>query len=368
MVALEGGHLMLDSILRWVSRHVKSLRKSQVTTLSYLTVGLIRGGRAGVAGIGRHLPGAAFVKHKIKRVDRFLGNGQVDLAAVSQALLGWATRQGGRLVLLLDWTDLPGGKKMLSAAVPTRGRALPLHCRVVDERVLAAKSQNRIEEAFLSELMRLAPAGVKVVLVADRGFGRTELMRKLKRAGVSFVIRVKGDAVFRDRSGRRRRVEEVSLLSGDTQYFPSVRYRDEEPEEVNLVLTRGWRMKEPWFLATDLEDRPREIIEMYGRRMQIEECFRDAKSVRWGFKLRHVRLGSCLRWERLMMVVALAYLFLMGVGAQAEKQGKHRGQMANTSRKRTLSWLTLGRACLQAFAPRLTACLKTLQPQLVVGG
>lgn len=359
---------MLATILRWTARHVKNLRKSQVTTLCYLTVGLIRGGRAGVAGIGRHLPGAAFVKHKIKRVDRFLGNRQVDLGAVSEALLGWAIRQGGRLVLLLDWTDLPGGKKMLSAAVPTRGRALPLHCRVVDEGVLAAKSQNRIEEAFLSELVRLAPAGVKVVLVADRGFGRTELMRSLKRAGVSFVIRIKGDAVFRDASGRRRKAEQVSLLSGDTQYFRNVRYRDEQPEEVNLVLTRGWLMKEPWFLATDLADRPREIIALYGRRMQIEESFRDAKSVRWGFKLRHVRLGSCLRWEHLMMVVALAYLFLMGVGAQAEKHGKHRALMANTSKKRTLSWLTLGRACIEQYASGLTACLKTLHPQLVVGG
>jgi len=57
-----------------------------------LVTGLVQGGRAGVAAIGRCLPGAAFVKHKIKRVDRFLGNERVDLAAVSVALLAWATR------------------------------------------------------------------------------------------------------------------------------------------------------------------------------------------------------------------------------------------------------------------------------------
>lgn len=124
---------------------------------------MIESGRAGVAAIGRHLPGPAFGKHKIKRVDRFLGNDRVDLAALSQALLDWATRVGGRLLLALDWTDLPGGKKMLSLAVPTRGRALPIHCRVVDPRQMA-KSQNSLEEGFLRELVTLLPPGEKPVI------------------------------------------------------------------------------------------------------------------------------------------------------------------------------------------------------------
>jgi hypothetical protein len=52
--------------------------------------------------------------------------------------------------------------------------------------------------------------------------------------------------------------------------------------------------------------------------MQIEESFRDAKSVRFGFKVRQVRLQACARYERLMMVLGLATLFLASVGAWAE--------------------------------------------------
>jgi hypothetical protein len=48
---------MLGPILRWTRRNVKSLRRSQRTTLAYLVAGLIDGGRAGVAAIGRSLPG-----------------------------------------------------------------------------------------------------------------------------------------------------------------------------------------------------------------------------------------------------------------------------------------------------------------------
>lgn len=356
---------MLDAILRWTDENVKSLRRSQTKTLSYLVTGLLRGGRAGLAGIGRHLPGAAFIKHKIKRVDRFIGNSRVDITAVSAAVLSWAVRRGQRLIVALDWTDLPDGKKMLSAAVPMRGRALPVHGRVVDERVLSSKSQNRIEEAFLVELLRLLPAGVRVVLVADRGFARTELMKKLKRAGVSFVIRVKGDVAFR-RRGERKLIGEVPLLPGQTRRYGSVRFRDREPVEVNLVLTWQWKMKEAWYLVSDLELTGREIIDLYGKRMQIEESFRDAKSVRWGFRLRHVRLGSPVRWERMMMVVALAYLFLLGVGAHAERHRRHRQLMANTSRRRTLSWLTVGRALFEEYATRLAGCLRSLRPMLAV--
>jgi hypothetical protein len=354
---------MLRAILGWTEREVKGLRRSQRTTLAVLVTGLVHGGRAGVAAIGRSLPGAAFVKHKIKRVDRFLGNERVDLAAVSVALLAWATRRGGRLVLALDWTDLPGGKKLLSLAVPTRGRAVPVHGRVVDQAVMY-KSQNSLEEGLLRELRVLVPAGTSVVIVADRGFGRTQLMKELRRLGFSFVLRVSGSALF-EREGLRQRVQQVPLGRGQTHWFREVRYRDRHPVAVNLVLTWRRRMKEAWFLATDLTLPPREVIALYGYRMQIEEAFRDAKSVRWGFRLRHVCLRDCGRWERLLMVLGVAYLFLLAVGAEAESRREHRRLQANTVRKRTLSWLTVGRARFRDHAHHLARCVRSLQSYTV---
>ena len=135
--------------------------------------------------------------------------------------------------------------------------------------------------------------------------------------------------------------------------------------EVNVVLTWRRRMKESWTLVTDLEEPPHAIIAFYGRRMQIEESFRDTKSVRWGFRFRHVRLSTCERYERLMMVLVLAYLFLMAVGAQAERDGQHRRLMANTVRYRTLSWFTVGRACLRDYLASLATCVRLLRPTLV---
>ena len=53
-------------------------------------------------------------------------------------------------------------------------------------------------------------------------------------------------------------VPSIPLRRGQTVWLRRVLYRDEEPLEVDVVLT--WR-----------------------RRMQIEESFRDTKSLRWGF-------------------------------------------------------------------------------------
>jgi len=183
------------------------------------------------------------------------------------------------------------------------------------------KSQNSLEEGLMKELLTLLPLGTKPVLVADRGFGRTRLMQQLRVGVCPYVLRVEGVAVVRSH-GRKGRLQTIPLRRGQILWLRRVLYRDEEPVEVNVVLTWRRRMKESWTLATDLEEPPHTIIALHGRRMQIEESFRDTKSVRWGFRFRHVRLSTCERYERLMMVLVLAYLFLMAVGAQAEREGR----------------------------------------------
>ena len=120
------------------------------------------------------------------------------------------------------------------------------------------------------------------------------------------------------------------------------------------------------YLVTDLEVSASQVIGLYGQRMQIEESFRDVKSVRWGFKVRHVRLSECGRYERLMMVLALATLFLASVGARAERDRVHRRWMANTSRRRTLCWVMLGRMCWETYARKLAACVRLLRPAMAL--
>ena len=59
------------------------------------------------------------------------------------------------------------------------------------------------------------------------------------------------------------------------------------------------------------------LTELYGRRMAVEELFRDDKSARNGWALRHTQLTQAGRFDRLLLVLALAYWLLVGLGLLA---------------------------------------------------
>ncbi|AEJ40483.1 hypothetical protein TPY_2322 [Sulfobacillus acidophilus TPY] len=68
----------------WFLTQIRGLRRSQAKTLLDLVIGLIRAERLGVASIGRGMSGPAAPKHRIKRVDRFLGNPRLNREAAAQ--------------------------------------------------------------------------------------------------------------------------------------------------------------------------------------------------------------------------------------------------------------------------------------------
>ncbi|MHC5054962.1 MAG: transposase [Planctomycetota bacterium] len=93
--------------------------------------------------------------------------------------------------------------KVLKAAVPIRGRAVPILFAAYPKWKLK-KSQNQFEEAFFDLLSKLVPARTWTVIVADRGFARAELVSFLRELKMNDVIRVSSGATFRSEkfSGR----------------------------------------------------------------------------------------------------------------------------------------------------------------------
>jgi hypothetical protein len=49
------------------------------------------------------------------------------------------------------------------------------------------------------------------------------------------------------------------------------------------------------------------VYALSGRRITVEELFRDGKNKRNGFALRHTRVTKPDRIDRLLLIVALAY-------------------------------------------------------------
>ncbi|MCS3431501.1 IS4 family transposase, partial [Klebsiella sp. BIGb0407] len=107
--------------------------------------------------------------------------------------------------------------------------------------------------------------------------------------------------------------------------------------------------KEPWLLFSSANDfKPREIMKLYSRRMQIEQNFRDEKSERFGFGLRACYSRTAGRIRVLSLLATLSTIVLWLIGYHAENKGLHLRYQANSLKsRRVISYLTLAENVLR---------------------
>jgi DDE family transposase len=336
-------------ILAWVLSVCSALRKSQAKTLAELVAAGVATERVSLANLGRQMAGPTRCKHRIKRAARFVANGRVQVADGMAGVIARLTR--GRhvpLVVALDWVEVCSFHTLVAAAV-AGGRSIPLLWSSYPEWELH-KSQNNLEEGLIRLLRSLVPDRVRLLLLADRGFGRTELARTLAgMLNVSFVIRIKPHVKVRHPRFAGKLLD-YPVRKGMRRVLRGVQFRANDPVELNVVIRWKKGLPEhrdgPWFLITDLSKPSAiQLTELYGRRMGIEEFFRDGKSVRNGFALRHTQVSTAARFDRLMLVVVLAYLLLTGLGLRA--LGEYdAGWWCSTSKGQPCSAAVVGRAVI----------------------
>lgn len=276
--------------------------------------------------------------HRLKRLWRFIDNERVDAQEVQLSLVPHTVARLGcpRLLgLAIDWTMfdsiLPSGQRVryqvLRIAVPRRGRALPLVQLAYDrDRLPPERSQNQLEQDALLAVVEALPAGVRPVILADRGFCRASFLTWLEYQNLDYVVRLTKGACITDLDGRRWKLGEEGLAPGELRFSEGVRYglHHGRPRELFVNIALCWTLpksrlrdlrrkfpEQPWYLATSLED-PRSAANWYWQRGWIEQSFKDAKG---RFGLARVQVGSPERLCRLLMAltIALSWLSLMGL-------------------------------------------------------
>jgi hypothetical protein len=339
-------------ILAWVLSVGAALRKSQAKTLATLVAAALPTQRLTLANLGRATAGSARCKHKIKRAGRFIANARVTVAdGMAGVIARLARRKGTPLVVALDWVEVRDLHTLVAAAV-VEGRSVPLLWHSYPEWELT-KSQNNLEEGLIRLLRTLVPDRVRIILLADRGFGRTELARTLSGlVNVSFVIRIKPQVKVRHPKFTGKLVD-YPVKKGMRRVLRGAQFRAKDPVAVNVVIRWKKGLPEhrdgPWFLITDLpKGSAIQLTELYGERMGVEEFFRDAKSVRNGSALRHTQVRRAERFDRLVLVLVLAYLLLTGLGLRAMAEYRA-GEWSSTDCGKPASAVTAARAILAWF-------------------
>jgi hypothetical protein len=168
------------------------LHAKRVFSVASATVGVVYAASVAVHAIGCGLAAARGLdkKHAIKQVDRLLSNTGVDVWALFEHWVPFVVASRTEILVALDWTEHDHDDQSTIALhmVTSHGRATPLMWKTVTKSAMTG-SRNSYEDALLERFAEVIPKGVRVTVLADRGFGDQKLYEHMTRLGFEYVIR-----------------------------------------------------------------------------------------------------------------------------------------------------------------------------------
>lgn len=338
---------------------------------------LLIGRRLTLMDMARAWPGAERVRAPLKALDRLLSNPHlhVERESLYTNMARWLLR-GPHPVIVVDWSDLKADKSwcLLRAAVPIGGRTL-----TILDMVFAGKQQGSpaAEKHFLMRLKTLVPAGMTPILITDAGF-RNPWFRAVETMGWYWLGRVRNRAFF-TRPGLTTQKDTWLpcqalhvLATSQPQDFGEVEIARYRPLLARLVLYRkvskgrkhrtrlgavarskasrkaAAREREPWLIVASpqLAIRPKQMIKLYARRMQIELSFRDLKSHRYGQAFEDSLTRKDHRIEILLLLSAMAAFASWVAGLAADAMDMTRWLVPHSAKRKLYSVVRLGREAL----------------------
>ncbi len=348
------------------------LHAKRILSMGNATLGAIHAASLSVHAIGLGLAQAEGLdsKHAIKQVDRLLSNGAIDVGHLFAAWVPFVLGDRKEAVAAIDWTDFDRDNQATVAIylVTSHGRATPLVWKTVIKSELNGW-RNAYEDELIARLLEVFPAGVKLTLLADRGFADQKLFDLLRGWEVDFVIRFREVIRVSEEGGETRAARDWVPPTGRPKLLRNARITGDRSPVEAVVCVRARGMKEAWCLvASDPAASAAEIVKLYGRRFTIEESFRDAKNPRLGLGLSAARISVPARRDRLLLIAALAIALITLLGAAGESLGFERLMKANTVKRRSYSLLRQGwhyYQCIPAMKPDRLAMLIERFAQLI---
>jgi Transposase DDE domain len=235
-----------------------------------------------------------------------------------------------RLVLALAPTTIGDRFTVLALSVLYRSCAVPVMWTVLPGNEPGAWEPHW--ERMLRELASSVEPGWQVLVLTDRGMYSPRLFHCLVGLGWHPFLRIRAQGFYR-RVGSQKWLDlsHLRLPRNQTRAWHCDVFKDEEGRlKCTLVGYAGEGHAEPWLIVTDLTPEVAQAS-WYGLRGWIEQGFQRVKSGGW--HLPRTRISSCERLERLWLAVAVATLWVLEVGGEAEVEEagrRHPAQRAKT--------------------------------------
>ena len=277
-----------------------------------VVVSSVNGHALGLVALAVGTPRTISVRHRVKCVDRLLGNTHLkahrfDLytALAQQWLTGLP-----QLLIVVDWSSLTADMQWhwLRASVVCDGRSITLYEEVHPRKHLGSLA---VHTRFIKRLAQLLPKSTHPpIVMTDAGF-RNTWFRLIAAQGWQWLGRVRNRDFVRKHDVEEWRpakllYQQARTVAADLGAFETVR---NHPLKCRLVLVKhapkgrkhryasgkvknnstarkiASRYREPWLLSCSpsLGHLSAEaVVRLYAQPMRIEEAFRDTKKSSWG--------------------------------------------------------------------------------------
>lgn len=354
------------------------LHTKRKQSLLRVTAGLLFGGITSLSAIALNSRGSTKLKHRLKSVDRLLGNDAVHQARgeIYQRVAQTWLADLSRILIVVDWSEVTKDQRwhLLRASVVVDGRSITLYEEVHPQSRLAHPAVHR---RFLRQLKTMLPSACQPIVMTDAGF-HAPWFKMVAAQGWYFIGRLRGRNRLQVKSNgpwipARDWYCRATTAASDLGVGA---YARSNPMPVRVVLARrpaknrhqrnihgdtrksrrstlnARRASEPWLLGTSAALQyltADAIVSLYAQRMKIEQSFRDTKNARFGLGLENARSRSGARFEMLLLVAHLASLVQRFIGEQARQHQLELQFMATRRADRQeISVLTLGRRIINA--------------------
>ncbi len=259
-------------------------------------------------------------KHKSGKKRR-----ELDVTSCFAPLLQWIVHLWGngnrQLVLVLDATTLGERWTILSISVVVCKCAIPVAWKVLGGHEKGSWRPHW--EGLLTHLEGSIPADWQVLVMADRGLYARWLFQVIIDCGWHPFLRI--NLGVKARAVGEETFDWISRWTPTpgTSWKGTVECFAGKGSRLKCTLLMHWEAgyESAWAVLTDLEPEEAEVS-WYGMRTWIETGFKDFKRGLWGWHHSKMVEASCV--ERLWLAMAVAQLWTVSVGCQAEEEQRQK--------------------------------------------
>lgn len=302
------------------------LRKKVIKNLASIILGMILGKSTVVSKIAENLKedfSEGQEESKIKKIKRFFNKKISEDMYIFfiESVLKKFKAEDNKVVVIFDHTTCEDRFVILSFMLSIGKRGIPLYYKVYDYKDPNNKNMKDVKEGLERVKKILQPYGYEVTVLADRGFGSTELFEYIDKMGCTYFIRVKGNYNIRIESDEViGKIEEIEHPRGFTRYFYNVELTQSKYECNIATRPSGKEKEDNWYIATN--GNPQKAINNYKRRFTIEEMFKDMKSN--GLGMEDTWTKKLEYFRNIMLCINIEYVYLITVGSECAKNGRNK--------------------------------------------